>query len=329
MTKLAALVALALALVAPATAQADTAPQYNFGLVPVGTVASTSLGITAPSTRTIARLRWQFNGANYDSDFMGVFSIDPASTCQVGQTYGTELTNQSCSLVIDAESPVAKNPSGDEVDVVFTDGSSESYLLSANFAVPQTVTAFALVKSEGGVMYEPLNYTLNPSTCPRIEARSSGFQDGVAYLEDTGASFGSDALIGDMVVGGIVFAVPGPDANYTVGDEFCIPMLGPLPTVDINGVSIMEGTTVLANTALQTNVVRKSVTLKMRDTGTHSLHNTVRVYNAAGKVVASGKHLGLGIKLVASLVKGHTYRAVFRASGYARTNTVTRTVTVQ
>lgn len=194
------------------------------------------------------------------------------------------------------------------------------------------VTAFALVRSEGGVMYTPISYTLDPSTCPRIEQRDSGFADGVAYLGDTGASFGDLGFDNPSPqVGDSLSAILIPDANYTAGDEFCIPMLGPLPTVDINGVSITEGTAVLASTRLRSNVVTKSVTFKLRTnlSGTQYTHNTVRIYNAAGKLVASSDHLGLGIKLVTSLVKGRTYKAVFKSSGYMHSKTASRKLTVQ
>lgn len=215
------------------------------------------------------------------------------------------------------------------VAVVAAPATAQAWSTAGNTA---QVTAFALLQSEGGVMYTPISYTLDPSTCPRIEQRDSGFADGVAYLGDTGASFGDLGFDNPSPqVGDTLTAILIPDADYTAGDEFCIPMLGPLPTVDINGISITEGTTVLASTILRSNVTAKSVTFKLRTnlSGTQYTHNTVRIYNAAGKLVASRKHLGLGIKLVASLVKGHTYKAVFTSSGYMHSKTVTRKVTVQ
>ena len=190
------------------------------------------------------------------------------------------------------------------------------------------------------MMYTTLGYTRDAADCPngQVSQYDTFNVDGFTYLEDTGNSLGPSGFdhvpaLGDTVT---EVALPDPDSPndpwvfdpiYADGEIVCLAMLGPLPTVDINGVSILEGTTLLSNTSLAASVTTKSVTFKIRDAGAHWLYNRVTIFRKGVRVKCSPINKGLGIKWTTGLVKGRSYTVKFRSWGYLASKTVTRKVT--
>jgi hypothetical protein len=191
-----------------------------------------------------------------------------------------------------------------------------------------------------GMQYTTLAYTKNVADCPngQVSPYDTGNVDGFTYLEDTGngistTGFDHVPALGDAVA---QVALPNPvspydswvfDPIYGDGEIICLAMLGPLPTVDINGVSILEGTTLLSNTSLAASATRKSVTFKIKDAGTHWLYNRVSIFHNGVLMKRSPINKGLGIKWTAGLAKGRSYTVQFRSWGYTASKTVTRKVT--
>jgi hypothetical protein len=193
MRKLAALLALGVAFAAPGAAQADTPPDtiqpVDFGSVPVGTTAQQTL--TVVGGYTITGFQWQYAGATYDYDFKGVFSIDPASTCQVGQ-----LNEDVCKVVIDAQAPVAQDVAGDEFDALLSNGTqnaiSQRFVLSANFADVLTVDSAYLGTPTGDLPVQPS--TTIPAVADYVPFDPHGLCDGdtVRVSGCVSLAFGAD-----------------------------------------------------------------------------------------------------------------------------------------